>query len=274
MKRLREKLNSRNGASILLALLFFLLCMMVAASILMAAVSNAGKIRSNYEEQQKYLALSSALRLICGELEQAEYQGNVKMVQWTELAVDQDGEEFPIYYYRVCQEQGSFTCGELANQSGDAAPLSWVKVIPLLEELDDILGEEASGSLHDSLYDPSRPVSPKTHTLTLTVDATSPFNGTALREELKDITLTVQMNRSRRIHLTATLEDSDGKIYSMEAELSASVIPTVHYTAPAGEYLGIDPPNSAVRTPLSIPLVTWKLDWIAKEQAGETEAGG
>ena len=75
MKRLCKKLHSRSGASILLALLFFLLCMTVAASILTAAASNAGKIQSSYQEQQKYLALSSALRLAAGQLEQAAYEG-------------------------------------------------------------------------------------------------------------------------------------------------------------------------------------------------------
>ena len=42
--------------------------MMVSASILMAAVSNAGKLRSGQEEQQRYLTLASALRLVCDEL--------------------------------------------------------------------------------------------------------------------------------------------------------------------------------------------------------------
>ena len=46
MKTLNRKLHSQRGASILLALLFLLACMMVAASVLMAAASNAGKIRS------------------------------------------------------------------------------------------------------------------------------------------------------------------------------------------------------------------------------------
>ena len=64
MERLREKLKSQCGASILLALLFLLLCMMVAASVLMAAASNAGKLCSNQEEHQKYLTVSSALWLV------------------------------------------------------------------------------------------------------------------------------------------------------------------------------------------------------------------
>ena len=45
MKRVKEKLKSRRGASILLALLFLLVCVLVAMSVLMAAASNAGKIR-------------------------------------------------------------------------------------------------------------------------------------------------------------------------------------------------------------------------------------
>ena len=71
MEALKQKLKGRQGASFLLALALLLLCVMVAASLLTAAVSNAGKVRSNREEQQKYLTLSSALRLVCGELEKA-----------------------------------------------------------------------------------------------------------------------------------------------------------------------------------------------------------
>ena len=87
MKTLNRKLHSQRGASILLALLFLLACMMVAASVLMAAASNAGKIRSNYEEQQRYLALSSALRLVAGELEKAEYRGQYTFNLWSEIKI-------------------------------------------------------------------------------------------------------------------------------------------------------------------------------------------
>ena len=72
---LREKLKSSRGASILMALLFLLVCMMVASSLLMAAVSNAGKLQGGRTEQQKYLTLSSGLRLVCGELEEMAYTG-------------------------------------------------------------------------------------------------------------------------------------------------------------------------------------------------------
>ena len=82
LERLREKLKSSRGASILMALLFLLVCMMVASSLLMAAVSNAGKIQSDRTEQQKYLTLSSGLRLVCGELEEMAYTGEYQYAEW------------------------------------------------------------------------------------------------------------------------------------------------------------------------------------------------
>lgn len=75
MRRIGRKLKSENGVSILLALLFFLVCIMVGASVLMAAASNAGKTRSNKQEEQAYLALSSALKLVTDDLTAAPYYG-------------------------------------------------------------------------------------------------------------------------------------------------------------------------------------------------------
>ena len=75
MEALKKKLNSRRGASILLALLFMLMCILVAASVVMAASANAGKIKSNKEEQQKYFTLSSAVNFLVEELESVEYVG-------------------------------------------------------------------------------------------------------------------------------------------------------------------------------------------------------
>ncbi len=88
MRRLREKLHSESGASILLALLMFLVCGMVASSILAAATSNAGKARSNQVEHQKYLTLSSAIRLVADELERAEYTGQYNLYEWFETFTD------------------------------------------------------------------------------------------------------------------------------------------------------------------------------------------
>ena len=78
MEALKKKWNSCQGASILLALLFLLVCMMVGTSVLMAADSNMGKIRSNKEEEQRYFTLSSAMTLLCDELRSVEYVGKYK----------------------------------------------------------------------------------------------------------------------------------------------------------------------------------------------------
>ena len=77
MKRAAEKLNSRRGASILLALVFVLVCVMVGVSILSAAASNAGRTRSNHAEQQLYLSLSSALQLVSDDLARTRYTPQV-----------------------------------------------------------------------------------------------------------------------------------------------------------------------------------------------------
>jgi len=60
----KTKLRSQTGASLLIALLFFLVAMMVGAVVLTAAATNAGRLARNRQEQQNYLAVSSAARLV------------------------------------------------------------------------------------------------------------------------------------------------------------------------------------------------------------------
>lgn len=124
MKCLREKLHSQGGASILLALLMLLVCGMVAASILAAAISNAGKVRSSRVEQQKYLTLSSAVELVCGQLQKSKYEGCYEVYEWTEKRLRRDIHNNPakdgdgnyIYDYEPCfyceQRRGSYYDGE------------------------------------------------------------------------------------------------------------------------------------------------------------------
>ena len=174
MRELRKKLHSQSGASILLALLFLLVCMMTAASVLTAASSNAGKIQSNYEEQQRYLALSSALRLVANQLEQAEYRGRYTVDKWTEIEtlIGEDGEalkdengndikeEKP--YYKIVQRKGLFTCGQLARLKmnadgsvyldGDENPVEEGEtVLTLRKEMDGLFAKSFTGTGYDSL---------------------------------------------------------------------------------------------------------------------------
>lgn len=220
MKKIREKLRSENGASILLALLFFLLCAMVGASVLMAAASNAGKSRSNREEQQKYLTLSSALQLVCDELTAAEYTAQYEYISETVVVppekdkegnVTKEGYTYTKYTYK--QLNGLYT-GKLSNTSDPSQ-----NVLPLLKELDWLFAQDfnVSGvSEPDQLFvtkleEPGDITAPGTaHKLTLTV--TEQADKPGLNDTPVEVTVTLTKDYSFR--LSASL---DG--YSMYADL-------------------------------------------------------
>ena len=78
---MRQKLNSRRGASLLIALLYFLVCGLVAAVIIGAAMTNVQKLKGARQRQQAYDSVSSAAQLIRDEMTRVEYQG---MERWDE----------------------------------------------------------------------------------------------------------------------------------------------------------------------------------------------
>lgn len=64
MKELLKKLHSSRGASLIIALLFFLVCIMVSSVVVTAAVANMSRIDKQRDEEQVYLAVFSAARLL------------------------------------------------------------------------------------------------------------------------------------------------------------------------------------------------------------------
>lgn len=254
MKRLREKMHSRSGASILLALLFLLVCMMVAASILMAAVSNAGKIRSNYEEQQRYMTLSSALRLVAGQMDKAEYTGKCTAYEWEEqIGEDENGDPIMQDYFLVEQTEGVFECGALGN------------TMSFRDEMDDWFAKE----FNKPGFKPRSGLSlDYERTLKVTVEDL---------EQFQDVTIKAKMDSStHRVTLTAILPKDhtkpEGEQYIMRAELSAKGDPVVEYNPgtalPSGGPVGA---SYTTRTPEVKPKVEWTLESITK---GKKEAGG
>lgn len=69
MNLLQKKLNSKRGASMILVLSLFLICVMVSSVILAAASAGISRNAQRVEQQNGYLAVSSATSLIIEELE-------------------------------------------------------------------------------------------------------------------------------------------------------------------------------------------------------------
>ncbi len=233
-RTLQRKLQSQRGASLLLALLLLLICSMVGASILMAAASNAGKHRSNLEEHQTYLALSSAVSLLCDELNAAQYTGQYRY--WVEEHTDSKTGETS-YSYHFVQEDGA-----------DSSDLSSI----LLDNFDAIFAAEINRTL-DAMDFSTFQTQPQTvswnHSLTL-----QPQTGTALDDRAVRIALQV-IPESYAMELTATLDD-----YTIEAELTPiSSKPTL----PAS-LVNQGPDENQSTNPM-----TWKIGWITT--GGEEE---
>ena len=226
MKALWKKWKSSQGASILIALLFLLVSMMVGASVLMAAASNAGKSRSNREEQQKYLTLSSALQLVCDELTAAEYTAKYEVTT----------EVIPIYEYNANTGKDEHkgdrykhtyapTNGEIIGWSFSGTPC----VLPIVEELDKVFANIGSRgkvdvsksevNSHSHVYWTSSNTGVSPHTITTEVtsnDDTWLTEAVEVKAELHgndsyNITLTAKLVKDNTYTMFATLVlDGDG----------------------------------------------------------------
>ena len=232
-----RKLRSQRGASMLLALLFLLICSMVTASILMAAVANAGKHRSNLEEHQIYLALSSAVSTLCDELNESQYQGRYHY--WETIRTTTDpvtGAEDTVTLRHFEQLEGSYT--HISPTAGDGY-LSAV----LLKNFDSLFAREIDGKLSSGNFE-SFDLKPQntemTHTLTLTPDTGTELDDTPVH-------ITLEIKDSYAIYITAYLDGLDA--YQVEAELTPKESkPTVPTPPAIGTY--------------STEAMKWTLGWI------------
>lgn len=253
MRRLREKLHSQSGLSILLALLMFLVCVMVASSVLAAAASNAGRIRSGQVEHQKYLTLSSAIRLICDELEQAKYIGQYQVYEWS-VPVIVDGVKTTNEYFYVEQIPGNYSCDKLTEQ------------LPLGKELDRIFSGQFKGAGYQPLSGGDVAAGPADgHILTVTLKGLDDYfdSGPEQYRVPEEVTVRVELKDSGHIALTAWLGtggEPDAN-ETMAAELVAVSAPVLTYT-PAGRM----PADLACGNAKVVPAsaMEWELHWIKK----------
>lgn len=68
MRLLANKLRSRSGSSILLALMFLLIVTFVGSSVLVSATGNAGRLNKMRERRQRYLSERSAAMVLRDQL--------------------------------------------------------------------------------------------------------------------------------------------------------------------------------------------------------------
>lgn len=77
----RNKLKSRRGASIIIALLVLLICVTAGTAALTAAGANLGRYSHMRADQQRYLAVSSAVKLVRSELCDQSFSASVQVVE-------------------------------------------------------------------------------------------------------------------------------------------------------------------------------------------------
>lgn len=252
--RLWLKLKSNRGASILMAMLFLLVCMLVSSSVLMAAGSNAGKRQSNYQEQQKYLALSSALRLVCDDICAARYIGQYAYNVAPHYAYDDEGHSHLDYYIHT------YTMQPGGWQSAAGATAALGDLLPLNRDLDAWLAgnftlpvsEWNAGDKY--IFDTDDPLINKSFNGHYQLLLTPGIDG------VEKVNVDCVMREDGVIRLTATLGEAaaDGYLYTMEAEL----LPAPGW---AETLKPQNAPGSALNT---MAAVSWELNWIAKKEAG------
>ena len=285
MKALKRKWNSRRGASILLALLFLLVCVMAGATVVMAAASNAGKIRSNKEEQQKYLTLSSALQLLCDELRSVEYVGQYDYVEVTKYEAERDDEgslkkdaegnvtlkvtSTDSYYQQKPGMLQHRTNG--AVKSDDWGTMEYpelIDVLPLYNDLDSIIAEKF-GKKGLTSFGTAAP-----YTLKLTVNEGSTYGlGDTVYVTVDKIggygtiILHAWLDSDPNFRVRATLETTNNDMRPVNLKISntSSKPPKKDEATVKDDDGNITSKTETVIHECTTMAVTWKLTEIVKE---------
>lgn len=91
MTPITKKIRSASGSSMPLALLFLLFCLAVGGVVLTAASANAGRTARLKVEQQDYLAVQSAARLMRDELQKLKFTGSYTVTTTETPVLDNQG---------------------------------------------------------------------------------------------------------------------------------------------------------------------------------------
>lgn len=110
MKKLLAKLNSRSGASILLALLLFLVCALAGAAAITASASNVGRYSYLEGDQQQYLSAASAAKLIRSQLDGLKAEGTYSVEISAAEKAEKDSSDIIV---QTSIDENGFTKAEL-----------------------------------------------------------------------------------------------------------------------------------------------------------------
>ena len=252
LRRCQAKLNSRRGASFLLALLFFLVCALAASSVLMAAASNAGRGRSSREEHQTYLTISSAVQLLCDELNACQYQGQYRYWEEPIYGTGPEGEQIITGYNKYLEQLEGLYQYRAGGEAGMAELL--------LDDFDYIFSREFEGvSWVTAAYRRTGLAAPQEHVLTLRTQGAEGLDSRSV-----EVTLHV-VEDSYAIELTARLKnqgdaDTDpAGDYVVRAELTPNdTKPLITPTSTQGSYQS--------------NAMLWRIGWIVPGSEAEEEA--
>ncbi len=104
-RKVKEKLNSKRGASVVLALFLLLVCTFAGTSALTAARANVGRYSTMRETQQDYLSVTSAAKLIIADLQDNDQnvKGTISSGSATDY-VTYYGDETSTFYHFILDD--------------------------------------------------------------------------------------------------------------------------------------------------------------------------
>lgn len=90
---LKNKIQSKQGATIVFALVALIVCLMISAVVIYTAFSNVGRVKNTQGEEQNYLAVSSALMMFKNALEGDSVSFEQTFITTTEEVYDDNWDE-------------------------------------------------------------------------------------------------------------------------------------------------------------------------------------
>ena len=134
-KDVRQKLQNRSGASVLLALVVMLVAVLASTVVLRAAVSNTGRLLPGEQEEQAYLTVSSAAAILRDELKAPGCSYN-----WVTTVYSTEGSTETTTERSTTPVSAELAFGPVLNEMATPwircwSPLRWKAIIILLQTL-------------------------------------------------------------------------------------------------------------------------------------------